>query len=222
MILFIHFPLSPPFRKRTKSLDDISGLRFSGEAMSRSDGSFQSGADIASDAAFDYRLFDDAAFLPRDEDHDDESGRRYDQNLPRLTSELGLLSRPNPPTALIIRPLTMRNGLNISWSPSIDSPSSNTSLSAIPASFYIVEYRSKDSIGWEENKPLVWSALADRIVGRRWTLIHDVRPGFRYEFRVFAFSALNSFRCERVGLKGIVGRLGFLYVLKESRRMVVF
>ena len=186
------------FRKRTKSLDDTSGLRFNGEALGRSDGAFQSGVDIAADAAFDYRLFDDAASSSRNDNYDiDDDNRRHNQHRTRLTSELGLLSRPNPPTALTIRPLPIRNGLNISWSPSIYSPSSNSSVSAIPASFYIVEYRSKDSIGWEEHKPLLWSALADRLVDRRWTKIQDIRFGFRYEFRVFAFSALNSFRWGR-------------------------
>ena len=169
------------------------------------DGGSKTGVDFASDAAFDNRFLDDDDYAlslgvggdenSRENDNNNNNNRR--QHQPRLVSEMGFLSRPNPPTALTIYPLLLRNGLNISWSSSLDAPSaySNASaVSAVPASFFIVEYRSKDSFGWEENKPLLWSALTDRLVDKRWTTIQDIRPGFRYEFRVFAFSALNSFR----------------------------
>ena len=155
--------------------------------------SFKSGRGrlASSDSNFDeHRFLDDerAGKLSLRGDGDendvgDDDDENYDD--PYISSELGL-SRPDPARGLTISPLPIRNGLNISWS----SPTN----SSVPASFFIVEYRSEDSIGWQAGKPLLWSALTDRLVHRRWTTIYDVRPGFRYDFRVFAFSAFNTFR----------------------------
>ena len=206
----------PLLRMRTKSLDDTSGLRPIGEALQRtglgiggrSGGSDDVDVDVAADSAFDYRFLDDARAALRhgdggdfgllDENDNDGGGSSFgmDQHHRRRVQQLllaseggalfGPLSRPEPPLGLIIHRLTTRNGLNVSWS--IEANSS------VPASFFIVEYRSRDSIGWQKEKPLFWSALTDRLVDRRWATIYDVRPAFRYDFRVFAFSAFNTFR----------------------------
>merc|ERR1711990_1408860 len=89
-----------------------------------------------------------------DDDDDREPSSSFLSEDPFL-SELSL-SRPEPARALTIAPLPIRNGLNISWSAAANS--------TVPVSFYIVEYRSKDSIGWQAEKPLGWSTLTDRLV----------------------------------------------------------
>ena len=81
---------------------------------------------------------------------------------------------------------SLDNAVNVSFSPPLNS--------SVDISFFLMQYRSKDSIGWQEGRLPVWTTVSGPLVkGRFWYVVKQLRPGRKYDFRAISFSRYHAF-----------------------------